>query len=132
MERDKEEERVGEKDERGETREKREWGRLGRGERGRRKERVDGDRLRYRDTRRVRGESEGRRKNGGGVERETSHKGKEIWRERQERGGGRRENRVQETHHHHHHLSLNRKGRWGTTDDFATSFLHFSLLSTAL
>ena len=30
------------------------------------------------------------------------------------------------------HLSLNRKGRWGTTDDFATSFLHFSLFSTAL
>ena len=28
------------------------------------------------------------------------------------------------THHHHHH-SLNREGRWGTTDDFATSFLHF-------
>ena len=30
------------------------------------------------------------------------------------------------------HLSLNREGRWGTTDDFATSFLHFSLFSTAL
>ena len=30
------------------------------------------------------------------------------------------------------HLSLDREGRWGTTDDFATSFLHFSLLSTAL
>ena len=29
--------------------------------------------------------------------------------------------------HHHHHQSLNREGRWGTTDDFATSFLHFSL-----
>ena len=34
--------------------------------------------------------------------------------------------------HHHHRQSLNREGRWGTTDDFATSFLHFSLLSTAL
>ena len=34
--------------------------------------------------------------------------------------------------HHHHQQSLNRKGRWGTTDDFATSFLHFSLFSTAL
>ena len=33
---------------------------------------------------------------------------------------------------HHHHLSLNREGRWGTTDDFTTSFLHFSLFSTAL
>ena len=33
---------------------------------------------------------------------------------------------------HHHHLSLNREGRWGTTDDFATSFLHFSLFSTVL
>ena len=32
----------------------------------------------------------------------------------------------------HHHLSLNRVGSWGTTDDFATSFLHFSLFSTAL
>ena len=30
------------------------------------------------------------------------------------------------------HLSLNHDGRWGTTDDFATSFLHFSLFSTAL
>ena len=36
------------------------------------------------------------------------------------------------SHHHHHHLSLNREGRWGATDDFATSFLHFSLFSTAL
>ena len=34
--------------------------------------------------------------------------------------------------HHHHHQSLSREGRWGTTDDFATSFLHFSLFSTAL
>ena len=33
---------------------------------------------------------------------------------------------------HHHHLSLNREGHWGTTDDFTTSFLHFSLFSTAL
>ena len=32
----------------------------------------------------------------------------------------------------HHHQSLNREGRWGTTYDFATSFLHFSLFSTAL
>ena len=32
----------------------------------------------------------------------------------------------------HHHLSLNREGRWGTTDDFTTSFLHFALFSTAL
>ena len=30
------------------------------------------------------------------------------------------------------HLSLNREDRWGTTDDFATSFLHFPLFSTAL
>ena len=35
-------------------------------------------------------------------------------------------------HHHHHQISLNREGRWGITDDFATSFLHFSLFSTAL
>ena len=34
--------------------------------------------------------------------------------------------------HHHRHQSLNRKGRWGTIDNFATSFLHFSLFSTAL
>ena len=33
---------------------------------------------------------------------------------------------------HHHHQSLKCEGRWGTTDDFATSFLHFSLFSTAL
>ena len=32
----------------------------------------------------------------------------------------------------HFHLSLNLKGCWGTTDDFTTSFLHFSLFSTAL
>ena len=34
--------------------------------------------------------------------------------------------------HHHHHQSLNREGRWGTTDNFATSFLHFPLFSAAL
>ena len=27
--------------------------------------------------------------------------------------------------HHHHQQSLDREGRWGTTDDFATSFLYF-------
>ena len=32
---------------------------------------------------------------------------------------------------HHHHQSLSREGRWGTRDDFATSFLRFSLFSTA-
>ena len=31
----------------------------------------------------------------------------------------------------HHHQSLNREGQWGTKYDFATSFLHFSLFSTA-
>ena len=35
-------------------------------------------------------------------------------------------------HHHHHHQSLNREGCWGTTYDFTTNFLHFSLFSTAL
>ena len=35
-------------------------------------------------------------------------------------------------HHHHHHLSLSREGRWGTTDHFTTSFLHFPLFCTAL
>ena len=35
------------------------------------------------------------------------------------------------THHHYHHQSLNRERRWGTTDGFATSFLHFPLFSTA-
>ena len=30
------------------------------------------------------------------------------------------------------HLSLNHEGRWGTKDDFATSFLRFSQFSTAL
>ena len=44
--------------------------------------------------------------------------------------------RVHHHHHHHHyhhfhHLSLNREGRWGTIDDFTTSFLRFSLFSTA-
>ena len=29
------------------------------------------------------------------------------------------------------HLSLNRVGRWCTTDDYTTSFLYFSLVSTA-
>ena len=33
---------------------------------------------------------------------------------------------------HHHHQSLKREDHWGTTDDSATSFLHFSLFSTAL
>ena len=36
------------------------------------------------------------------------------------------------TLHHHHRLSLNLEGRWGTTDEFATSFLHFSLFCTAI
>ena len=36
------------------------------------------------------------------------------------------------TSHISSHLSLNRQGCWGTTDDFATSFPHFSLFSTAL
>ena len=36
------------------------------------------------------------------------------------------------SHHLSSHLSLNRKGRWGTTDDFTTGSLHFSLFSTAL
>ena len=31
---------------------------------------------------------------------------------------------AKDTHHHHHHQSLHREGRWGTTDDFATGFLH--------
>ena len=44
---------------------------------------------------------------------------------------------IANTHHHHHHhhhhpQSLNPEGCWGTTDNFATSFLHFSLFSTAL
>ena len=30
------------------------------------------------------------------------------------------------------HPSLNREGRWGTTDNLATSFLHFPLFATAL
>ena len=33
---------------------------------------------------------------------------------------------------HHHHQSLNCEGCWGTTDDFATSFLHFSVLHCPL
>ena len=32
---------------------------------------------------------------------------------------------IHRLYHHHHHQSLNPEGRWGTTDDFATSFLHF-------
>ena len=32
----------------------------------------------------------------------------------------------------HQHQSHNHEGRWGTTDHFETSFLHFSLFSTAL
>ena len=32
----------------------------------------------------------------------------------------------------HAHLSLNREDRWGTTNDFTTNFLHFSLFSTAV
>ena len=35
-------------------------------------------------------------------------------------------------HHHDHHLSLDHERRWGTKNDFVTSFLHFSLFSTAL
>ena len=38
----------------------------------------------------------------------------------------------QNAHYHHHHQTLNRESRWGTTDHFVTSFLHFSLFSSAL
>ena len=34
--------------------------------------------------------------------------------------------------YNYHHQSLNHDGRWGTKDDFATSFLHFPLFPTAL
>ena len=37
-----------------------------------------------------------------------------------------------ELHVHHHPPFLNSGGRWGTTDDFTTSYLHFSLFSNAL
>ena len=37
-----------------------------------------------------------------------------------------------EHHHHHDHLSLIREDRWGTTDEFTTSALHFPLFSTAV
>ena len=40
-----------------------------------------------------------------------------------------RRRRRRRRRHHHHHQSLNREDRWGTTDDFATSFLHFCLFS---
>ena len=36
------------------------------------------------------------------------------------------------TSSHHPIYPLTDEGRWGTTDDFATSFLHFPLFSTAL
>ena len=35
-------------------------------------------------------------------------------------------------HHYHYHQYLNHEGRWGTKDDFTTSFLHISLFSIAL
>ena len=35
-------------------------------------------------------------------------------------------------HHHRRHQYLDREGRWSTTDDFATSFLHFFVFSTAV
>ena len=43
----------------------------------------------------------------------------------------------QDVHHHYHHyhyyhLSLNREGRWGTTDDFATSFQQLTLANSAI
>ena len=47
-------------------------------------------------------------------------------RRKRRRGGGGREKKIPMVYtHHHHHQSLNREGRWGITDDFATSFLHF-------
>ena len=35
-------------------------------------------------------------------------------------------------YYHHHHLFLNHRGGWGTTNDFTTSFLYFTLFSTAM
>ena len=32
-------------------------------------------------------------------------------------------------HHHHHHLSFDREGRWGTTENFATSFLRNGMVA---
>ena len=40
--------------------------------------------------------------------------------------------KIFQLHHLSSHLSLNHEGLWGTTDDFATGFVHFSLFSTAL
>ena len=51
-----------------------------------------------------------------------------FWKRKKEK----KEVKTRHHHHHHRHLSLNCKGRWCTTDDFTTSFLHFSLFSTAL
>ena len=42
------------------------------------------------------------------------------------------ETKGRDLHHDDQQLSLNREGRWGTTDDFTKSFRHFPLFSTAL
>ena len=39
---------------------------------------------------------------------------------------------IYNNYHHYYHQFLNRECRWGATDDFAASFLHFPLFSTAL
>ena len=41
-------------------------------------------------------------------------------------------NEAEEQDLDHRHQFVNHGDRWGTTDDFATSFLHFSLFSTTL
>ena len=53
-----------------------------------------------------------------------------CWKKRRRRTMRKKERK--KSHFISSHRSLNREGRLGTTDDFATSFLHFSLFSTAL
>ena len=57
------------------------------------------------------------------------------WKERRAPGSCNKQDkrhRFPDASYHHHHLSLDREGRWGTRDDFTSSFLHSSLFSTAL
>ena len=57
------------------------------------------------------------------------------WKERRAPGSCNKQDkrhRFPDASYHHHHLSLDREGRWGTRDDFTSSFLHSFLFSTAL
>ena len=102
------------------------WRRPGDGEGGGKGKGKRSTKARQAETKKEGGESDRAR---------TRERGRERDRERERERERLHDSGVLEVpaHHyyHHHHLFLSSEGRWGTTDDFTTNFLHFPLLSAA-